>query len=154
MRENPYLDALELIQSLTAFGIQPSLDGITELAQWLGNPQLAYSCVQIAGTNGKTSTARFTAAFLHSQGWKVGLYTSPELVEYRERIELDGKVVSEKIFTDAVFAAWEASNQAVNAGSIWGVTEFELVTAAALWFFAQDNSTICSNMESESSNCL
>jgi len=136
--DETYQDALALLQSLTVFGIEPSLEGVTELMHWLGDPQQKYSCIQIAGTNGKTSTARFTAAFLHSQGMKVGLYTSPELVEYRERMEINGEVVSEQCFAAAILTAWEATSRAVDAGVIWGVTEFELVTAAALWLFARE----------------
>jgi len=133
-----YQAALTLIKSLAAFGIEPSLEGVAELMHWLDDPQQSYPSIQIAGTNGKTSTARFTAAFLRSQGYKVGLYTSPELVEYRERMEVDGEVVSEQGFAAAIFAAWEATGRAVDAGVIWGVTEFELVTAAALWLFARE----------------
>ena len=133
-----YQAALTLIQNLTAFGIEPSLEGVIELMHWLGDPQLSYPSIQIAGTNGKTSTARFTAAFLRSQGYKVGLYTSPELVEYRERMEVEGAVVSKQGFAAAISAAWAATGKAVDAGVIWGVTEFELVTAAALWLFARE----------------
>jgi len=105
---------------------------------WLGDPQLTYPCIQVAGTNGKSSTARFTAAFLHSQGFKVGLYTSPDLVEYPERMEIDGVVVSRERFAQAVFRAHEATQEAVAAGKMWGTTEFELLTAAALWLFADE----------------
>ena len=82
MPARSYEDALAILKNALAFGIEPSLDTVTALTRRLGDPQLCYPCIQIAGTNGKTSTARFTAAFLRSQGKKVGLYTSPELVEY------------------------------------------------------------------------
>jgi dihydrofolate synthase/folylpolyglutamate synthase len=121
-----------------AFGIEPSLDAITALTRRLGDSQLCYPCIQIAGTNGKTSTARFTAAFLRSQGKKVGLYTSPELVEYPERMEIDGTVVSHELFAEAVHVAHDVAQQALAAGELAVVTEFELLTAAALWLFASE----------------
>jgi dihydrofolate synthase/folylpolyglutamate synthase len=68
----------------------------------------------------------------------VGLYTSPELVEYPERMELDGEVVSLARFADAILAAHEASREALAAGEIEVITEFELLTAAALWLFAEE----------------
>ena len=136
---SPYQEALSVLKHLSAFGIEPSLEGVTVLMRWLGNPQLNYPCIQIAGTNGKSSTARFTAAFLYSQGKKVGLYTSPELIEYPERLEIDGVVVSQGCFATAVLSAYGAAQEAVAAGEIWGITEFELLTAAALWLFADEH---------------
>jgi dihydrofolate synthase/folylpolyglutamate synthase len=133
-----YDEALGILRDALAFGIEPSLAGIAALTRRLGDPQLRYPCVQIAGTNGKSSTARFTAAFLRAHGYRVGLYTSPELVEYPERMELDGTVVSRARFADAILAAHEASQEAIAAGEIEIVTEFELLTAAALWLFAEE----------------
>ncbi|MDR1082772.1 MAG: hypothetical protein LBL27_02755, partial [Coriobacteriales bacterium] len=139
--EGLYDEALGILRDALAFGIEPSLAGITALMRELGEPQLRYPCIQIAGTNGKSSTARFTAAFLHACGRKVGLYTSPELVEYPERMELDGEVVSRACFADAVLAAHEASQRAIASGEIEVITEFELLTAAALWLFAEERVT-------------
>ncbi|MBQ6452999.1 MAG: bifunctional folylpolyglutamate synthase/dihydrofolate synthase, partial [Coriobacteriales bacterium] len=64
-----------LKQALT-FGIDPSLDGIAALMEAFGNPQTQLACVQIAGTNGKSSTSRMTAALLIEEGFHVGLYTA------------------------------------------------------------------------------
>jgi dihydrofolate synthase/folylpolyglutamate synthase len=133
-----YDEALSILREALTFGIEPSLDGITALARRLGNPQLRYPCIQVAGTNGKSSTARFAAAFLCAQGRRVGLYTSPELVEYPERMEVDGAVVSHERFADAILAAHEAAEQAIAAGEVALITEFELLTAAALWLFADE----------------
>lgn len=133
-----YEEALEVLEQALTFGIEQSLVGMTTLVHRLGDPQLAYPCIQIAGTNGKSSTTRFTAAFLRSQGYKVGLYTSPELVEYPERIEIDGLVVTKESFGQAVLKAHEAAQEAIAAGEMQLVTEFELITAAAFWLFAQE----------------
>jgi dihydrofolate synthase/folylpolyglutamate synthase len=88
----------------------------------------------VAGTNGKTSTARFTAALLHSQGLHVGLYTSPELVYYEERMEIDGQVVSRSLFSEAINTGLDCAHRLGLQ-----VTEFEVLTAAALWLFAQQH---------------
>jgi dihydrofolate synthase/folylpolyglutamate synthase len=129
---------LGVLRDALTFGIEPSLEGIAALVRRLGEPQLRYPCVQVAGTNGKSSTARFTAAFLRAQGKRVGLYTSPELVEYPERMEVDGEVVSRERFAAAVLTAYEAAQQAIAAGEIAVITEFELLTAAAFWLFADE----------------
>lgn len=105
-----YAGALGVLRSALTFGIHPSLDGIRSMCEAMGRPQDSYACVQIAGTNGKTSTARLTAAFLLAHGKHVGLYTSPELVSYPERMEIDGQVMSDQRFADVVFEAKAASD--------------------------------------------
>lgn len=128
-----YREALEALQGALKFGINPGLGPIERMCAALGDPQGAYRCVQVAGTNGKSSTSRMTAALLRSQGIKTALYTSPELVRYPERMEIDGRVVSDGQFASAV----EAALGAAAACSI-EATEFELLTAGALWLFAQE----------------
>lgn len=128
-----YDEALDALGKALKFGINPGLEHIRTMCAVLGNPQDAFACVQVAGTNGKSSVARMTAALLRQAGRHVGLYTSPELVRYPERMEVDGMVVSDQRFADAVEAAQRAAAEAgVEA------TEFELLTAGALWLFAQE----------------
>lgn len=128
-----YREALEALEGALKFGIDPSLEPIGRMCAALGNPQDSYLCVQVAGTNGKSSVSRMTAALLSAQGLKTALYTSPELVRYPERMELGGRVVSDQRFADAVEAAlWVARSCGLEA------TEFELLTAGALWLFAQE----------------
>ena len=128
-----YEQSLAALKGALKFGIDPSLEPISKLCAALGRPQDAYECVQVAGTNGKSSVTRMTAAILRGQGLRVGLYTSPELVRYPERMEIDGQVVSDTQFASAIEAALAA------AGSC-GIqaTEFELLTAGALWLFARE----------------
>ncbi|HBT94647.1 MAG TPA: bifunctional folylpolyglutamate synthase/dihydrofolate synthase, partial [Coriobacteriia bacterium] len=137
LQATSYGHALSVLGEALAFGIEPSLVGVTALTDLLGRPQDRFTSLQIAGTNGKSSTARFTAAFLRSQGFKVGLYTSPELIEYPERMEIDGCVVSHELFAEAVLAADRAAQEAITSGRCSSLTEFELLTAAALWLFAE-----------------
>ncbi|MDR2197440.1 MAG: bifunctional folylpolyglutamate synthase/dihydrofolate synthase [Coriobacteriales bacterium] len=132
-----YKRALALLHDALRFGIDPSLVPITRILCELDDPHLDYPCIQVAGTNGKSSTARLIAALLRSQGLRVGLYTSPELVFYEERVELDGLVVSREDFACALLAAHGAATRLIAAGTIETVTEFELLTAAAFLIFSR-----------------
>jgi dihydrofolate synthase / folylpolyglutamate synthase len=124
-----YAEALAVLGRAHKFGINPSLDGITELAEVLGRPQDALRFVQVTGTNGKTSVTRMIAALIHAHGRDAAAYTSPHLESYTERIEIDGAAISEADFARAMSAAIEAAEVAGGGGQ----TEFELLTAGALW---------------------
>ena len=127
-----YNEAVSALNQALGLGIDASLEPIRALCEQMGNPQQSFHCIQVAGSNGKSSTSRMIAALLRSCGCKVGLYTSPHLVKYPERIEIDCSVVDDADFAQGVSAALEAA-QACGAQA----TEFELLTAAALWLFAQ-----------------
>ena len=125
--------AVAALEDALKFGMDPSLEPIRAMCVAMGDPQKRYCCVQVAGTNGKSSTTRMIAALLHAQRLRVGLYVSPHLVKYPERIEIDGAVVDDETFARGIEAALGAAARAgVQA------TEFELLTAAALWLFAQE----------------
>jgi dihydrofolate synthase / folylpolyglutamate synthase len=133
-------EALATLKRAMVFGINPSLEGVTELVEALGRPQDTFASVQVTGTNGKTSTSRITAALLEGEGRLTGLYTSPELERYPERIEIGGRVVSDADFAVAVGAAVAAAERLRGEGAVGttdGFTEFELLTAAALWLFRE-----------------
>lgn len=137
-----YSQALNALHACLKFGIQPLLETVVDMLENLGNPDKAVRCVQIAGTNGKTSTARYTAAILRGAGIKTALYTSPELVAYPERMEIDGVVVSEQTFAHGISAALEAGrrvNQERQAQGLrpYDVTEFDTLTVAAFVIFAE-----------------
>ena len=128
-----YTSAVAVLADALRFGMDPSLGPIEAMLEALGHPERSYGCVQIAGTNGKSSVARFTAAALAAHGLRVGLYTSPHLVSYEERIEIAGLVVDRALFADGISAALDAARDAgVEA------TEFELLTAAAFELFARE----------------
>lgn len=137
-----YDEALEQLHSALRFGICPMLETVEDMLAELGDPDLCYDCVQIAGTNGKTSTSRFTAAILAGEGLSVALYTSPELVSYTERMEVGGHPVSEAAFAHGIAAAAEAGRR-VNASRAaagerpYDVTEFDTLTVAAAVVFAE-----------------
>ena len=90
-----YTAAVSYLYSLQKHGIKLGLDTMTALVGRLGMPQARYHNLHIAGTNGKGSTAALTASMLQAGGHRVGLYTSPHLVEFRERIRVDGRMISE-----------------------------------------------------------
>lgn len=120
----------------------PLLETVVDMLDELGRPDRHFDCIQVAGTNGKTSTTRFTAAILNGEGVRTALYTSPQLVRYEERMEVSGSVVSPSEFAHGVSAAAEAGRR-VNARRIasgdptYTITPFDLLTAAAMVVFAE-----------------
>lgn len=136
-----YEEALAALTKQLRLGIDPVLETVQEMLEALDNPQSHYEVIQIAGTNGKTSTSRYTAAFLQSHGVHTGLYTSPELVEMTERIELQGTPVEKELFAQGVSAALEAGKRvnALRKGlrlEPYSITQFDILTVAALVIFA------------------
>src|SRR3989344_2704825 len=87
--------ALHYLFNLERFGMKLGLETITKLLAALGNPQERIESVHVAGTNGKGSTCAFLYSILQEAGYKVGLYTSPHLVCFTERMVVNGKEISE-----------------------------------------------------------
>jgi len=90
-----YSSAVAYLYRLQKHGIKLGLETMTALTVRLGMPQTRYRTLHIAGTNGKGSTAAMAAAVLQAAGYRVGLYTSPHLVEFRERIRVNGEMIAE-----------------------------------------------------------
>ena len=120
---------LPMYQRLGAAALNPDLTRITALADYLGNPQQGFKSIHIAGTNGKGSSAHMTAAVLQTAGYKVGLYTSPHLKHFSERIRIDGKPIP----SDFVVAFVAAHKSFLEANSC---SFFEMTVAMAFAFFA------------------
>jgi dihydrofolate synthase / folylpolyglutamate synthase len=121
------LDPAAYLSSLNVDVMRFGLKAISELLSQLGNPQNAYKTILIAGTNGKGSTAAMTASILHSAGYKTGLYTSPHLIDVRERITVNGKKISRQDFCQTVNNVRKQINQPL--------TYFEVLTATAFLYF-------------------
>ena len=111
----------------------PSLERMRDLARLLGDPQQAYRSVHITGTNGKGSTAAMATALLAAQGLTVGTYTSPNLSRVNERLSRNGEPIDDTAFTD-VLEALARLEQLMDEPP----TRFELLTAAALAWFADE----------------
>lgn len=124
-----YAETLKHIYALGRFGIKPGLDRITRLLGALGNPQEAFATVHVVGTNGKGSTASVLSSILGAGGYRTGLFTSPHLISFTERIRTDGREISE----DAVVRL----TARVMAAAPEGTTFFEIVTALAALHFAE-----------------
>ncbi|MCC7406725.1 MAG: bifunctional folylpolyglutamate synthase/dihydrofolate synthase [Phycisphaeraceae bacterium] len=110
-----------------------SLDRMRKLLEFMGDPQAQLKCVQVAGTKGKGSTCAMLASMLRSCGYTVGLYTSPHLVDMRERIVIDGQMINHADFVDAMkFLAGKTPGLGDDQPTV-----FELLTAAALRHYAE-----------------
>ena len=93
---------IPMFQRSGASAYKPGLNTSIELDNYLGNPHTFYQIIHVAGTNGKGSTSHLLAAILQQSGYKVGLYTSPHLIDFRERIRINGEMISKEYVTDFV----------------------------------------------------
>ena len=89
-----YQDTIQYLYNLQFSGIKLGLENVTRILKYLDNPQNKWPAIHLAGTNGKGSTAAFIYSILRETGLKVGLYTSPHLVDFSERIQINGKPIS------------------------------------------------------------
>ena len=123
------INAENYYHSLLTFGIMPGLDRIRLLLERLGNPQNSLRCIHVAGTNGKGTVCSFIASVLKTAGYKTGLYTSPYIVDFRERIRVDGEMISENELDEVTQTVKKEIEKLRREDVI--ITEFEAVTAAA-----------------------
>jgi dihydrofolate synthase/folylpolyglutamate synthase len=131
------METHKYLQSLEKFGIHLGLERITYLLDKLGNPHLDFQSLHIAGTNGKGSTAVMIASILKEAGYKVGLYTSPHLFDYRERIRINGRDISRWNMEEGVRRVKRAA-EGLRRDKRGTPTIFEVLTAAAFWHFAKN----------------
>ncbi|HEV7528945.1 MAG TPA: cyanophycin synthetase [Solirubrobacteraceae bacterium] len=126
------------LRSLELFGMRFGLDRMHRMMTVLGSPQQRFDSVHVVGTNGKTSTTRMVAAVLQRHGLRTAAYTSPHLISYRERLQIDGRELDADAFAAAIArAAWAAERVNRTLAGDDHVTQFELLTAAALWQMAE-----------------
>lgn len=126
-----YKEAIELLSSQGKFYINLGLDRICKILELLSNPQNKTKIIHVAGTNGKGSVCSMLNNILYSQGYKVGLYTSPHLVEYTERIKINNEQISQNDFGKYIFEVCELAEK-----NNIDLTEFEILTAVAFKYFA------------------
>ncbi|SEJ62458.1 dihydrofolate synthase / folylpolyglutamate synthase [Dyadobacter sp. SG02] len=123
-------DRLPVFQNIGARAFKPGLHTTRELCKALGDPQDKYPTIHVAGTNGKGSTSHMLAAILQESGYRVGLYTSPHLKDFRERIRVNGACVSEEFIVDFV------NDQKSNIDRL-SPSFFEVTVAMAFSYFEQ-----------------
>lgn len=123
-----YNEALDYIHSLGNFGLAAGLDRIKSVLCKLGNPQDNIKAIHIAGTNGKGSVSAMISSVLRKSGYKTGLFISPYIIDFKERIQINGEFISE---SDLVSFAQRVISTEVK------LTEFEFITALAFLYFSE-----------------
>ena len=124
-------ELLDYLFSLHRFGIKPGLERIESLLEFLGNPKTSLQCIHVAGTNGKGSVCSLLAGILQSAGYRVGLYTSPHLRQFNERIRVNGEMISD---ADIAHLAHVMMPEIEREHT----TFFEVTTAMAFAYFAKE----------------
>ena len=131
-------DAERHLRSLELFGMRFGLDRMRRMMTALGSPERRFQSIHVVGTNGKSSTTRMIAAILERHGLRTGTYTSPHLISYTERVQVGERDVDGDAFAAAISrAAWAAEHVNHTLEGDDHVTQFELLTAAALWAMAE-----------------
>lgn len=136
-----YSEALAYLESLGTFGIQLGLKRIEALLAEMGNPERRFRSIHVTGTNGKGSTTAMLASIHATAGIRTGMYISPHLVDYPERMTLDGKEISCDEFAAAIEQTRLAA-EAIQSRGMDSPTEFEVLTAAAFYWFARQRAEI------------
>ncbi len=131
-------DAERHLRSLELFGMRFGLDRMRRMMTALGSPERRFASIHVVGTNGKSSTTRMIAAILERHGLRTGTYTSPHLISYTERVQVGERDLDGDAFAAAISRAARAAEHVNHtlAGDDH-VTQFELLTAAALWAMAE-----------------
>ena len=136
--DTAYQDALRWIHSSMRFGSKLGLERISSLLELLGNPQNNTKFIHVAGTNGKGSVTSIAASILKEAGFRTGMYISPYLEDYRERIMLNGRKIPKDKIVGLVGQVRHAVEQLIKEG-FEHPTEFEINTALAFLYFAQED---------------
>lgn len=129
-----YKKAIKILTSKGNFHIDLGLDRISKILSLFDNPQDKLNCIHVAGTNGKGSVCTILASILKEAGYRVGLYTSPHIWEYTERIRINGENIPKEEFSDLIF---DVTNKAKNNNI--HLTEFEILTVVMFLYFQKNN---------------
>ncbi|MCL2507935.1 MAG: bifunctional folylpolyglutamate synthase/dihydrofolate synthase [Oscillospiraceae bacterium] len=127
-----YASAIQYVHSLEKFGIKPGLERISALCRAFGDPQDALKFIHIAGTNGKGSTATMLSRVFRQAGCKTGLFISPYVVDFCERIQVNNEMIPRDMLADAVTRLKPVAESMSESP-----TEFEFITAAAFLYFKE-----------------
>lgn len=135
-----YEQAINKIHSLDKFGSRPGLERISRMFSYLGDDLLDQKFIHVAGTNGKGSTCQLISNVLRCAGCKTGLFISPYITDFRERIQINNTFVSKQELTSAVEHMIPVLDKLNNEGII--ITEFEFLTAVGFYIFKQQGCDI------------
>ena len=119
---------LPMYQRIGQAALKPNLDNTHALLNACGNPEKKLTCIHIAGTNGKGSVAHMLASIFQEAGYRTGLYTSPHLVDFRERIKINGQWISKQAVVDFVSTHQQQLERI-------GPSFFEMSVAMAFHYF-------------------
>jgi dihydrofolate synthase / folylpolyglutamate synthase len=135
-----YTEALRTLYALRRFGMRPGLETIRALLHALDDPQRAFRAVHVAGSKGKGSTAALTESILRAAGRTTGLFTSPHLASYRERIRIDGEPIAYEAVVDGLSRVTDAAETLRRRGALeHEPTFFETTTALGFQHFARSH---------------
>ncbi|MCY6960386.1 bifunctional folylpolyglutamate synthase/dihydrofolate synthase [Clostridium brassicae] len=129
-----YIEARKYIDEAARFSMKLGLSRTEKILEILGNPHKELKCIHIAGTNGKGSTTAMITAVLKESGYKVGMYTSPYIEEFEERIQVNGLYIEKEELAEIITKVFKAVNKVLELGYD-NPTQFEIITCAAFLYF-------------------
>ncbi|MDD2618863.1 MAG: bifunctional folylpolyglutamate synthase/dihydrofolate synthase [Bacteroidales bacterium] len=132
------LHQLPLFQSEGKKAYKPGLDNILQLDAWTAHPHRRFPCIHVAGTNGKGSVCHLLASVLQEAGYRTGLYTSPHLKDFRERIRINGHCISQAYVSEFTTAYIDAKKSGTTLAPDFSPSFFELTTTMAFSYFAEN----------------
>lgn len=133
-----YEEAREYIEETARFNIKLGLSRTEKILELLGNPHKKLKFIHIAGTNGKGSTTAMISTILKEAGYKVGMYTSPYIEEFEERIQIDGNNISKEDLAELITKVSKAVEKTIELGYD-NPTQFEIITCAGFLYFYEKN---------------
>lgn len=132
-----YQEALDWIHGQLKFGIKPGLERMAWMLEELGNPQDNLKAVHIVGTNGKGSTVNALQTIFSQAGYEVGTFTSPYIIDFKERISINGQMISEEDLLDLVNRVKPVAERLPKETEHENATEFEIITVLMFLYFGQ-----------------
>lgn len=133
-----YIQARQYIEDTARFSIKLGLSRTEKILELLGNPHKKIKCIHVAGTNGKGSTTSMISAILKEAGYKVGMYTSPYIEEFEERIQINGNNIDKDEIAKTITKVAKAVDKVVELGYD-NPTQFEIISCAGFLYFYEKN---------------